>query len=191
MHIHPETYSHKFQKKDNDDFFEHLTYILLLLKLTMNSKSLCLNIIGLDDAIRFAGIASMNNSKILAAEYRKDLFPLLTATESELSIMQSLIRMSIRKTLEQRLGRIIYATAVYEKVKRSTISMRNRKNNNNSNNTNREALVRKGQPENKDKGNEDTFLMVSFEKEADHDAIITKKILPFLNSMGRDLAMAG
>ena len=143
----------------------------------MNYKSVCVHVLELDDTIRFAGIASDTGSgvgsndnataaKILAAEYRQGLVPLLTTKESELSIMQTLIRMSIRRTLEQRLGKTIYATAVYEKVKRATIAM----NNGGS------------RPY-------DAFLMVSFEKEADHDKIITKKILPFLNEIGKGLAV--
>jgi hypothetical protein len=142
----------------------------------MNYKSVCLHVLELDDTIRFAGIASdTGNSggsndnataaKILAAEYRQGLVPLLTTKESELSIMQTLIRMSIRRTLEERLGKTIYATAVYEKVKRATIAMYN------------------------EGSKPDALLMVAFEKEADHDKIITKKILPFLNEIGKGLAV--
>lgn len=130
----------------------------------MNYISLCLGILDLDNAIRFAGIASIDNGTILAAEYRLGVKPLLTIKESELSIMQSLIRMSTRKTLEQKLGKTVYATAFYEKVKRATIVMYNEG----------EKL--------------DALLMVSFEKDSDHEAIITKKILPFLGNIGKGLS---
>ncbi|AFU57712.1 MAG: hypothetical protein QXX64_05260 [Nitrososphaera sp.] len=120
----------------------------------------------MDTKIRFAGIASLDG-KILAAEYRQDIIiqkPLLTLQESELSMMQSLMRMSIRRTLEGKLGRTVYATAVYEKVKRATIPLFNEEEKN------------------------DSYLMVSFEREANHEAIINEKILPFLEKIGKGLA---
>jgi hypothetical protein len=129
----------------------------------MNSLSICSAILELDNAIRFAGIASQVSGKILAAKYREGVTPHLTIKESELSIMQSLIRMSTRKALEQKLGNTIYSATVYEKVKRASI------------------VISSGG------SNGDAILIVSFEKEADHDAIITKKILPFLNDkVGKD-----
>nr|WP_228369162.1 hypothetical protein [Candidatus Nitrososphaera gargensis] len=89
---------------------------------------------------------------------------MLTREESELSIMQALIRMSTRRTLEAKLGRTLYSTTVYENVKRVTISL----------------LFANG-------GENDatTYLMVSFEKDANHEEIITTKILPFLRNAGR------
>ena len=77
--------------------------------------------------------------------------------------MQSLMRMSIRRTLESKLGKIIYATAVYQRVKRATITLYN------------------------DGGKIDSFLMVSFEKKTDHEAVIVNKILPFLKGIGKSL----
>lgn len=116
----------------------------------------------LDTAIRFAGIATLE-SDIIAAEYRKGTTPLLTGEESKLSMTQSLIKAGIRRTQQQKLGNTIYAAAVYEKVKRATITLFN-------------------------EGNKaDAVLMVSFEKEADHEDIITKKIMPFLREIGKGL----
>ena len=129
----------------------------------MNSQSICSAILDLDNAIRFAGIASQTSAKILAAKYREGVTPLLTIQESELAVMQSLIRMSMRKTFEQKLGKTIYSATVYEKVKCATI-----------------VIDSEG-------SSVDPLLIVSFETEADHDAIIRKKILPFLNDrIGKD-----
>jgi hypothetical protein len=133
----------------------------------MNYLSICLHILNLDNAIRFAGIASMDNGTILSAEYRRGVAPLLTIKESELSVMQSLIRMSTRKTFEEKLGKTIYSTAVYEKINRATIVMYN------------------------DGNKADALLMVSFEKDAQYDKIITKKILPFLHEIGKGLLTTG
>lgn len=116
----------------------------------------------MDKTVRFAGIASLEG-RILAAEYKEGVKSLLTLQESELSIMQSLMRMSIRKTLEGKLGKTVYATAIYQKVKRATISLFN-------------------------EGEKcDSYLMISFEREASPEAIIKEKILPFLQSVGKGL----
>jgi hypothetical protein len=132
------------------------------MSLSLNYRQICLNILNLDSTIRFAGIASLD-AKILAAEYRPGIRPLLTLKESELSIMQSLIRMSMRSTLESKLGKTVYAAAVYQFIKRATISLFN------------------------DGNKDDSFLLVSFEKQANHESIINDKILPFLDTLGKGL----
>lgn len=129
--------------------------------MALNYHDICRQVIRLDPLIRFAGIASFE-ARILAAEFREDIAPLLTREESELSIMQSLMRMSIRKTLEGKLGKTVYATAVYQKVKRATIPM---------------------YEDNK----ADTILMISTEKEAELEVIIAHKILPYLTKIGKGL----
>lgn len=106
--------------------------------------------------IRFAGAATLE-AEIVAEEYRKAVEPLLTKEESQLSIMQSLMRGATRRTLEQKLGRTIYATAVYDKVKRATITIFD-----------------------KQTGQASALLMLSVEKEANLETVITEKILPFL-----------
>lgn len=124
---------------------------------------LCRQIIALDSAIRFAGIALING-KILAADYREGLTPLLTPEDSELSIIQSVIRMGTRKTLEAKLGKTIYAFASYQKVKRASIMTYD------------------------ESGRDDAVVMVSFDRAADHDSIITDKILPCLKAAGKRIA---
>lgn len=71
--------------------------------------------------------------------------------------------MSIRRALEQKLGKTVYATATYQRVKRATIS-----------------LFNEGQKY-------DSYLMVSFEKEANIESIINDKILPLLSKIGKGL----
>ena len=115
------------------------------------TKKLCKDMVNIDNGIRFAGMAD-RSGKLAAFAYRPGLQPLLTREESELSVMQSLLRMGMRKTLEEKLGKTIYAFALYEKVKRATIPM------------------------------DDGILMVSFDVEADHESIILSKILPMLKS---------
>ncbi|MGI0038470.1 MAG: hypothetical protein ACREAO_01540 [Nitrososphaera sp.] len=116
------------------------------------TKELCKNIVGIDKGIRFAGMAD-RMGKLVAFAYRQGLQPLLTKEESELSVMQSLLRMGMRKTMEDRLGRTVYAFALYEKVKRATLPL-----------------------------DDGAILLLSFDIEANHEPIILLKILPLLKS---------
>lgn len=117
---------------------------------------------GLDASLRFAAIAN-SDGKIVAAVFREGTTPLLTREESELSIMQSVIRMSIRKTLESKLGKTLYAVAVYEKITRATISLYS------------------------DGNKQDIYLLVSLDSTADFQQVIALKILPFLTEIVKSM----
>lgn len=117
-----------------------------------DAEGLCSKVLSMDRSIRFAGLAN-REGRILASLYRKGLKPLLTRDESELAVTQSIIRMGTRQTLESRLGKTIYAFALYEKVKRATIPLR-------------------------DAGGH--IMMISFDVRSNHERIILKKVLPFL-----------
>jgi hypothetical protein len=85
-------------------------------------SSLCRHILEADTSIRFAGIANKFGSKTVS-EYRKDLVPLLTESESTLSTIESMIRMNTRigeKDIILKLGKPIYSFTLYEKIKRVT-----------------------------------------------------------------------
>lgn len=116
-------------------------------------RDLCKQIFAFDKSIRFAGVADRYGTTILT-EYRKTSTPLLSKQESALSIIQASIRMGSRKTLQPKLGKIVYAFTFHEKVKRATIPLIN-----------------------------DSYLMVSFDVDANHDSIIMKKILPLLTKL--------
>jgi hypothetical protein len=111
---------------------------------------MCKQILDLDNTVRFVGIASIEGT-LIAQQYRKGLKPFLTKEESELSVVQSIIRMGTRKAIEGKVGKTIYAFALYEKVKRATIPLGN-----------------------------DSILMISFDTDANHEFIILNKILPLL-----------
>jgi hypothetical protein len=126
--------------------------------MTMDMHNLCKQIIELDSTIRFAGIPNKFGKQIVV-EYRKGLAPLLTNRESELYAIESVIRMNTRKDYESKLGKPIYSFTLYEKIKRTTISLDN-----------------KDYP----------ILMVSFDIDADHESIILNKIIPFVkNELGK------
>ena len=117
------------------------------------TEELCKEFLALDNGIRFVGAADMRG-KITASAHRQGLKSLLTKEESELSATQSILRMGTRKTMEQKLGRTVYAFAMYEKVKRVTIPI-------------------------KDNG----ILMLSFDIEVDHEPIIVGKVVPRLKAL--------
>jgi hypothetical protein len=94
--------------------------------------------------------------KIIVARYRNKLDPLLTVDESELSFIESVLRMSTREDTRLKLGNPVYSCTLYEKVKRATILLDN-----------------KDYP----------ILMVSFDNDnfgTDHESIIMNGILPLV-----------
>jgi hypothetical protein len=65
--------------------------------------------------------------------------------------------MNTRKDFESKLGRPIYSFTLYEKIKRATITL---------------------------ESEEYPILMVSFDKQADHDHVIIDKMLPIIRKEG-------
>jgi hypothetical protein len=114
--------------------------------------ALCLKILDIDPKVRFASVAD-HLGRIVASQYRKNVKPLLTKEESELSVTQSILRMGTRSVFENKLGPTIFAFAMYERVKRATIPIRDP---------------------------DSHCLMVSFDVEAEHEKIILQKIIPLL-----------
>jgi hypothetical protein len=124
---------------------------------------ICIEILEIDNCIRFAGFAN-NMGKIIAAQYRGELGPVekesrfsfLTKEELELSAIESVLRMVTRKDMISKLGKPIYSFTLYENVKRATISLENNNNH---------------------------ILMVSFDnnKGSNHESIILNGILPLVS----------
>ena len=115
-------------------------------------EALCNEILKLDDSIRFAALAN-DMGKVLGAKFRPGVQALLTKEEIEDNIIKAVLRMKTREDYEQKLGKTIYTFSLYDKVKRVSIAL------------NQENY---------------SLLMVSFEVEADHEAIILQKLLPQL-----------
>ena len=95
--------------------------------------------------------------KVVAQELRKDVILLLQNEEVENSAIKSVLRMRTREDYEEKLGRAIYTFTLYEKVKRASIPLEHR---------------------------DYALLMVSFDKQASHEDIILKKILPVMQREG-------
>lgn len=126
----------------------------------MKYSELCNVILALDAGIRFVGIAIMEG-KIIAAEYKSGVVPLLDRKESELSFMQALIRMNTRRTIEQKVGRPLFSLTEYERISRATIMVYDAGNK-------------------LELGNE-FVLLVSFEKTVNPYSIIKDKITPLID----------
>lgn len=123
---------------------------------TSSLEKFCSRVLSLHEGIRFAGIAD-GQGELVGSAYRKGLRPLLTQDESKLSVVQSFIRMGIRTTQEGKLGKALYESEVYEKVKRVTIPVRSPT-----------SLH---------------IFMASFDTSVDHEPIILKKIIPLLDDL--------
>jgi hypothetical protein len=91
--------------------------------------------------------------KTIKVAYRRGSDHLLTPDESDLSTIESVLRMTTRGDLKSKLGKPIYSFTLYEKVKRATILLDN---------------------------DEYPVLMVSFDIEAEHESLIKNKLLPLL-----------
>jgi hypothetical protein len=56
------------------------------------------------------------SGKTIAYKYRKEVVPLLTSTETQLSSIDSALMMRIRKHMEAKLGKVICSIVLYEKA---------------------------------------------------------------------------
>ena len=79
-------------------------------------EEFCQLILGVDESIRFVGIATLSGA-VLAKKYRSNLMPLLTLEDAASSIKDSIRR----RELEEKLGKTLYVIETYEKIKRATI----------------------------------------------------------------------
>ena len=119
-------------------------------------EDICGQVIEFDNCIRFAGFAT-KTGKLIAYKYRKEAIPLLTSDEAQLSVLDTVLKMQIRKDLEPKLGKAICSITLYEKVTRATILL---------------------------KSEEYPILMLSFDntnKRTDHESLILHGILPLLS----------
>jgi hypothetical protein len=119
---------------------------------------LCKQIVLADNSIRFVGITNKFGKKVVS-EYRNGLVPLMTEAESELSAIEAVIRMNTRReeNFQSKIGKPKYSFTDYNKIKRATLLL----------------------------DNEDyPILMISLNKEADHEHVILDKVLPIIRKEG-------
>ena len=118
------------------------------------SKSLCENILALDDSIRFVALAN-NLGTIDAMEYRAGLTPLMTIEETKQYAIQAVTRAALRDNFVSKLGRFEYSIGKYSKLLRAVIPI--------------------------EKDEEKTFLLLSLDVGSDAVGIIENKIMHFLD----------
>ncbi|MEW5840602.1 hypothetical protein [Nitrososphaera sp.] len=119
------------------------------------SLEFCRQVLSLDPGIRFAGVANPGG-KLLAAEYREGLSPLLDRNEVELAVARTVLHaMEDDEALQGKLGKTAYSITTCEKVKRATVPFHDKHR---------------------------RILLVSFDTSARPGPIIRKKILPLINS---------
>src|SRR5262245_34003965 len=88
-----------------------------------SADDFCYWVLGLDHGIRFAGLAN-SKGKLLGGAYRKGLKPLLTKEEAEVSFLTSFTKITTHAEMESKFGQMVYALAMYENVKRTTIPIK-------------------------------------------------------------------
>jgi hypothetical protein len=114
----------------------------------------CNRIFESDRSIRFVGIANKMGRQIISS-YRSGLMPLLTRNEIEM-FATGCIEDEYKKRFWLKTWQPIYSFAIYQKIKRVTITLENE---------------------------EYPILMASFDIEADHENIIVNRILPMINEL--------
>ena len=132
----------------------HYLYALHHKHMIKLPEDFCTQILKLNKNIRFAGVVD-KFGKMAMSEYRKGVVPLLSREQAMSSILQASIRMGSRKVMQASLGKIIYSMTLYEKVVMVSLPL-----------------------------SDQSLLMVSFETRGDHESILMKYIVPFLNKHG-------
>ena len=130
---------------------------------SLNFRGLCSQILDINAGIGSVEITTADG-QILATQQRDSAQALLTQSgeESELIILQSLMRMNMRRTAEKKFGKVHYSFTEYERIKRATIVWRNEKSED----------ITIGQ---------DIIVMLSIDREIDHQPIISR-VQTLLNS---------
>ena len=134
----------------------------------------CEGIIAKDSSIRFAGLANQMG-RLLGAAYRQSLQPLMNSRETEHYTIQTVLRASTRETFENKIGKQLYAIAVYEKLIRATIPIPIVVDDEAKNNWDNDDKKEKRR---KDQDPKWLYLLVSFDSGSDVISIVEDKILP-------------
>ncbi len=119
-------------------------------------EAFCQEILALQQTIRFVGLADYAG-KLHASAYRKGLVPLINKQQTEKYAMQTVFRARSRGEFTPQVGEQKYATAVYEKLIRTTIQI-----------THPEQEFR------------NMYLLISLDVGCDYPSTIEQKVLPFI-----------
>lgn len=121
----------------------------------------CTNILNLDSAIRFVGIANRMGT-LLATHHRKKLEPLMNEEETKIYSLQAALRAELREDFQKKIGNLTYSLGKYEKIIRATIPI---------NISNKNMF----------------YLLVTFDLNTNATHIIENKIIPYLKNKNIEL----
>jgi hypothetical protein len=88
----------------------------------MEFGRLCMNILGLDSKIRFAGVCD-DSGEIRYGGQREGVPNLLSPEEIRRSNLQAMARWALRSSLSSKIGKGKYAISEYQKIKRITFPL--------------------------------------------------------------------
>ncbi len=137
--------------------------IVLLKDAVRYLEEFCRRIVSLHPTVRFVGIADYAG-KLHASAYRKGLVPLIDKAQTERYALQTVFRARSRGEFTAQVGEQRYATAVYDKLIRATITIYHP-----------EAEFR------------NMYLLVSFDVGCEYTKAIEEHLLPFLSENRKTL----
>ena len=118
----------------------------------------CQDVQALDQRIRFVGIADYAG-KLVASFYRQGLVPLMDKRETEQYALQTVFRARTRGGFKPQLGEQRYATAVYDRLIRTTLT------------------ILHSQQE-----SHNMYLLISLDVGCEYPGIIEEKVIPFISA---------
>jgi hypothetical protein len=124
-------------------------------------SKICREIIGMDESIRFAGIANRMGS-LITTIYQEGIIPLMTKEETSQYALRAVVRATTREDFEIKLGRLQYSLGKYEKLIRVTIPI--------------PSITTTSDEDSKSK----FYLLVTLDIGSDSTSIIERKILPHI-----------
>ena len=121
-------------------------------------SDICKQIVGIDESIRFAGIANKMGN-LATTTYQQGIIPLMTKEETSQYAIRAVVRATTHEDFESKLGRLRYSVGRYEKLTRATI-----------------PIPPTGATDNGDKSK--FYLLLTLDIDSDATSIIERKVLP-------------
>ena len=121
-------------------------------------SDICKQIVGIDESIRFAGIANKMGN-LVTTTYQQGIIPLLTKEETSQYALRAVVRATTHEDFEIKLGRLRYSVGKYDKLTRATI-----------------PIPPADTTDNDDKSQ--FYLLLTLDIDSDATSIIERKVLP-------------
>ena len=127
---------------------------------------ICEQIVGIDESIRFAGIANKMGN-LVTTTYQQGIIPLMTKEETSQYALRAVVRATTHEDFETKLGRLQYSIGKYDKLTRATI-----------------PIPPTGTTDSDDKSK--FWLLLTLDIDSDATTIIERKVLPCIER-GREI----